>query len=715
MKCPPGSFPTDENHPFTPPSFVYLVKNQQMMLQSALFHPNSIVVVGASNNPAKPGGHLLQNLIHCQYAGELFVVNPNEKKVQGVDAYASVDELPKVELAILAVPARLCVEAVEILASGKGTRAFIVVSAGFAESGDEGAKLEQQLQETVDRYNASLIGPNCIGVITSGYAGVFTSPVPQLDPDGIDFVSGSGATAVFILEAGVAKGLRFASVFSVGNSVQVGVEDLLEHWDETFDEVTGSRVKLIYLEGLRDPQKFLRHARSLRQKGCRIAAIKAGVGESGSRAASSHTGALASSDIAVDALFKKAGIIRCYGREELANVAALLLAAPLRGSRLAVITHAGGPAVMLTDVLEQGGFSVPQLPDSEAKRQLKEKLFAGSSVENPIDFLATGTASQLGDIIDACENDFPEIDGMVVIFGSPGLVAVNDVYRLLAEKINQCSKPIYPVLPSVINARQAIDEFITAGQVVFTDEVEFGKALVRLNGSTIPTTEQTTRLPDELKEVYFREALTNGLLAPALTNQLLDAAGIPHVQEFTARTGEEALIAAGKLGFPLAMKVVGPIHKSDVGGVVLNVRNREQVINEYDRLIEIPGTSAVLLAEMASGIELFVGAKREPGFGYLVFCGIGGVWLEIMKDIQYCLAPVSRDEAMQMIRTLKSYPVLNGYRGKAGINIEQFAEVVCRVSALVEAVPEIEEMDLNPLLATVDSVVAVDTRIITGK
>ena len=241
-----------------------------------------------------------------------------------------------------------------------------------------------------------------------------------------------------------------------------------------------SRVKLLYLESIRDPEKFLKHARSLVLKDCRMAAVKAGTGESGSRAARSHTGALASPDRAVDALFRKAGIIRCYGREELTTVAAVLLSPQLAGDRLAVITHAGGPAVMLTDALEKGGFFIPGIPDSDLKKALSEKLDAGSSLENPIDFLATGTAAQLGAIMDSCEHDFPELDAMLVIFGSPGLSPVDDVYELLSAKMKSCKKPIFPVLPSLVNACQPIAEFIRAGHVCFSDEVELAKALIKV-------------------------------------------------------------------------------------------------------------------------------------------------------------------------------------------------------------------------------------------
>jgi len=403
------------------------------MLNQQIIQPRSIVVVGGSNNVQKPGGKVLKNLIDKCFGGELLVVNPKEDEVQGIKSYTDVAQLPQVDLAILAIAAKFCPDTVKILAETKQTKAFIILSAGFGEESEAGKLLENKIVETVNAHNACLIGPNCIGVLTQHYAGVFTLPIPKLDNRGVDFISGSGATAVFIMEAGIPKGLTFSSVFSVGNSAQIGVEEVLEYLDNTFDESSSSKVKLLYIESIKKPQKLLKHASSLINKGCRIAAIKSGASEAGSRAASSHTGALAGSDVAVDALFRKAGIVRCYGREDLIAVASVFMHKPLIGKNIAVITHAGGPAVMLTDSLSKGGLHIPPIK-GEMADELLSKLFAGSSVANPIDFLATGTAEQLGTIIDYCDQHFDTIDAMVVIFGSPGLVEIFDAYNVLNEK-----------------------------------------------------------------------------------------------------------------------------------------------------------------------------------------------------------------------------------------------------------------------------------------
>ncbi|HQB79175.1 MAG TPA: CoA-binding protein, partial [Tenuifilaceae bacterium] len=484
------------------------------MINNQLLNPRSIVVVGGSDDIQKPGGKVLKNLIDHNFKGSLFVVNPKAETVQGLEAHKDVADLPEVDLAILAIAAKFCPATVETLAKQKNTRAFIILSAGFHEESEEGAKLEEQIVATINSVNGCLIGPNCIGVMNSNYAGVFTTPIPVLDPKGIDFISGSGATAVYIMETGIPNGLPFSSVYSVGNSAQMGVEDVLEYLDNSFDPENSSRVKLLYVESINKPEKLLKHASSLIRKGCKIAAIKSGGSEAGSRAASSHTGALASSDVAVEALFRKAGIVRCNGREELATVAAVFLHPELQGKRVAVITHAGGPAVMLTDALSNNKLEVPSITGPKAQ-ELLSKLFAGSSVANPIDFLATGTAEQLGHIIDACENDFDNIDAMAVIFGSPGLFPVYDVYDLLDKKMGECKKPIYPILPSIINVKDEIAHFLAKGRVNFPDEVAFGNALAKIYHTPKPVA-QNIALPkvDEKAIRNIIDNAPNGYLTP---------------------------------------------------------------------------------------------------------------------------------------------------------------------------------------------------------
>jgi len=680
------------------------------MINDALIHPRSIVVVGASNDVHKPGGKILKNLLDHAFKGDLYVVNPKQDEVQGLKSFRDLKDLPQADLAVLAVPAAHCPGAVELLAMQKGTRAFIIISAGFSEENEEGARLEKRIVEIVDSVDGCLIGPNCTGILTPHHASMFTLPIPELTDQGCDFISGSGATAVFIMESAIQKGIRFSNVFSVGNSAQTGVEDVLAHLDETFDPETSSRIKLLYVENIKNPDSLLEHASSLIRKGCKIAAIKAGVSEAGSRAASSHTGAIASSDLAVEALFRKAGIVRCFGREELTTVAGVFTHKPLQGKRIAIITHAGGPAVMLTDALAAGGLEIPKITGPKADELLR-KLFPGSSVANPIDFLATGTAEQLGQIIDACNQDFDNIDGMVVIFGTPGLFEIFDVYKVLHQKMATSRKPIFPVLPSLITARKEVEYFLGEGHISFPDEVLLGRALTRVYNTPQPAEEKIEFHGVDIPRIRnIIDHCERGYLAPRTIQSLLAAANIPFVKEGVGTTQEEILTLAEEAGYPVVMKVVGPLHKSDVGGVTLNIRSKEHLVAEFERMMRIPDAKAVLVQPMLSGTELFLGAKYEPRFGHVVLCGLGGIFVEVLEDVSSGLAPLTYAEAHSMIRSLKSYKIIKGARGKEGVNEKKFAEIIVHLSTLLRFATEIKELDLNPLLGTPTSVTAVDAR-----
>ena len=686
------------------------------MINQQLLEPKSIVVIGGSNNVQKPGGAVVRNLLSGGFEGELRIVNPKEDEIQGIKAFHDVKDLPPTELAILVVAAKFCPQYVEFLAKEKGVRAFIIISAGFGEETHEGAVLEQQILATCEQYGCALIGPNCIGLLNRWHHSVFTKPIPTLNPKGVDFISGSGATAVFILESAVTKGLPFNSVWSIGNGKQIGIETVLEYMDEHFDPEHDSLVKLLYIENISDPDKLLYHATSLIRKGCRIAAIKAGSSESGSRAASSHTGAIASSDSAVEALFRKAGIVRCFSREELTTVGCIFTLPRFTGKNFAIVTHAGGPGVMLTDALSKGGMTVPAL-SGKAADELKEKLLPGSSVANPIDILATGMPEHLGVAIDYCEKKFKEIDAIMVIFGTPGLVKIFEVYDVLDKKIRECKKPIFPILPSVNTAGPEVQEFLSRGHVNFSDEVTLATALTQIMQTPEPAEQQIQihgvdvprirRIIDGISE--------NGYIAPELVHQLLESAGIPTVPEFVSAEKSEIVAFAEKCGYPVVAKVVGPVHKSDVGGVALNLRSKEVLEAEFDRMMQIPDATAVMVQKMIKGTELFIGAKYEPRFGHVVLCGLGGIFVEVLKDVSSGLAPLTYPEAESMIESLRGYKILKGTRGQSGVNRQKYAEIIVRLSTLLRFATEIKEMDINPLLADENDVVAVDARILVEK
>ncbi len=684
----------------------------QSMITTQLLCPQSIVVVGASNNTHKPGGAILKNLINGGYQGELRAVNPKETEVQGVPSFADAKELPDTDLAILAIPAVLCPEVVETLAAEKQTRAFIILSAGFGEETQEGALLEERILETVNKYGASLIGPNCIGLMNTWHHSVFTQPIPNLNPHGVDLISSSGATAVFILESAVTKGLQFNSVWSVGNAKQIGVEDVLQYMDENFDVRKDSKIKLIYIESIKNPDRLLFHASSLIRKGCKIAAIKAGSSESGSRAASSHTGAIASSDSAVEALFRKAGIVRCYSRGELTTVGCIFTLPELKGKNFAIVTHAGGPGVMLTDALSKGGLNVPKLEGPVAE-ELKSKLFPGASVGNPIDILATGTPEHLSIAIDYCEEKFENIDAILAIFGTPGLVTMFETYEVLHQKMLTCKKPLFPVLPSVRTAGEEVAFFLEKGHVNFADEVMLGTALSRIINAPKPAVPEIELFGVDVPRIrrIIDSIPQNGYIEPHYVQALLHSAGIPVVEEFVSGNKDEVLAFARRCGFPVVAKVVGPVHKSDVGGVVLNIKGEQHLAFEFDRMMQIPEVRAIMVQPMLKGTELFIGAKYEEKFGHVVLCGLGGIFVEVLKDVSSGLAPLSYEEAYSMIHSLRAYKIIQGTRGQKGVNEDKFAEIIVRLSTLLRFATEIKEMDINPLLATEKEVVAVDARI----
>lgn len=682
------------------------------MINRQLLHPESIVVIGGSNNVHKPGGAIVRNIINGGYKGVLRIVNPKEDEVQGVKAFHDISELPPTDLAILVIPSHMCPETVDRLAEDKGVKAFIIISAGFGEETKEGAKLEQHILDTCERHGAALIGPNCIGLLNSWHHSVFTKPIPTLHEKGVDFISGSGATAVFILESAVTKGLPFNSVWSIGNGKQIGIEDVLQYMDENFDPEKDSHVKLLYIENVSNPDKLLFHASSLIRKGCRIAAIKSGSSESGSRAASSHTGAIASSDSAVEALFRKAGIVRCFSREELTTVGCIFTLPPLTGRNFAIVTHAGGPGVMLTDALSKGGLNVPKIEGPDAD-ELKSLLFPGASVANPIDILATGTPEHLGIAIDYCENKFKDIDAIFVIFGTPGLVQLYEAYDVLHKKILECKKPIFPILPCLHTAGPEVAEFLKKGHVNFSDEVTLATALTQIMKTPKPASPEIELFGVDIPRI--REIIAgikeDGYIAPELVHQIFECAGIPMVPEMVSDSKGELTAFADKVGYPVVAKVVGPVHKSDVGGVALNIMSAEHLEMEFDRMMKIEGAKAIMVQKMIKGKELFIGAKYEPRFGHIVLCGLGGIFVEVLKDVSSGLAPLSYDEAYSMIRSLRAYKIIKGTRGQKGLNEQKYAEIIVRLSTLLRFTTEIKELDINPLLADEDNVTAVDARI----
>lgn len=400
-----------------------------------------------------------------------------------------------------------------------------------------------------------------------------------------------------------------------------------------------------------------------------------------------------------------------FGKGGVTTVASVFYHKVLKGKNIAIITHAGGPAVMLTDALSAGGMNIPKI-SSEHQSKLTAMMNPGASAVNPIDMLATATTDQLDKVIEYADNELTDINGMTVIFGSNGLNNMTEIYNLLHRKIQECRKPIFPILPSVSSSSTELDQFLGKGHVNFSDEVLLGMALTKISNTPYPADQKIF-----LKEIdvhLVRKIIDNspnGYIEPVVIQQLLTAAKIPVLKEYVITDKEELLTVAAETGFPLVMKVVGPVHKSDVGGVTLNIKSQNYLESEFVRMMEINDVKAVLVQPMLSGTELFIGAKYEPGFGHVILCGLGGIFVEVLGDLSSGLAPLTFGEAESMIRNLKSYRILRGTRGKPGINESKFAEMIVRLSSLLRYAPEIKEMDLNPLIGTMDNITVVDARI----
>ena len=675
------------------------------MIHPYLIHPRSIAVVGATDNLQAPGGRLMDNLIRHGYKGKLYPVNPKKERLYGLKVYPAVDALPaQVDTAIIAVAAKYVEDIVKTLTRDKGTRGFIIISAGFSDAGPDGAELEKRIVSLIDEVGGTLLGPNNIGLINRHYAGVFTTPVPALDENGVDLISGSGATAVFIIEAAMQRGMRFNSVWTVGNSAQTGIEEILEYIDTA--EGDKPRVIMLYMEQIRKPFKLLKHARSLREKGFYITAIKAGNSRAGSRAAASHTGAMATPSLFSRLLFKKAGILPAEGRFDLIDKAMVMTFPRARGKRVGIVTHAGGPAVMLTDTLETNGMEVPPITHPD-KEKLKALLYPGASVENPIDILATGTAEQLDAALDYAINVFDEIDMVPVIFGSPGLFPVYAAYDVILEKMKNGAKSVFPILPSVVNVKDEIQYFINKGGSVFFDEVSFGKALSSVYN--MPALFETDM--DKAKP-FFRESNDAGrFLTAAETRELLEKYGLPVVeQEILNKETELDKIPAS--WYPLVLKAIGPLHKTEAGAVRLNINHPDDARRHFRELMQLENVDAVLVQPFVKGyLELFAGVHNGGMFGKALLFGKGGIDVEIWQDVRKLLLPVSRQEAEWETRRLKIYPFFEGFRNMPPVPMDEWIDLLLKINKLVMENPSLSEMDLNPVLVTSGGLKIVDARV----
>ncbi|MHC1743168.1 MAG: acetate--CoA ligase family protein [Syntrophobacteraceae bacterium] len=678
-----------------------------------LFTPRSIAVVGASLDPIKPGGRVIKAILEHDYRGKLWAVNPKTASILGLPTFPSIDALPSApDLALIAIPALLVVKALRDLAR-KGGRAAIVLTSGFGEKDEEGKRREQEMLRIAHAAGMTLIGPNCSGFMTPCYKGKFAGLVPTLKGRSVDFISGSGATVDYVMEQATGRGLSFGSVVNLGNSIQMGVEDLLALYDEHYGP-EHARILMLYMESVRKPGMLLRHARSLIRKGCMLVGIKSGVTEAGRRAAASHTGAMATDDTAVQALFEKAGIIRVRSKAELIDVACVLHAAggALSGKRACIVTDAGGPGVMLSDELNRQGIELSVLSE-KTRRRLREILPPESSVANPIDCLPSRTGRQIEAVLGVlAEEESGNIDVIVVITGDSGMSDNWEIYRAILSGMERSAIPVIPVLSSAVTSRQHIIRFGDAGSIHFPDEVQLGAALGKV-AAWIRPDDSVPEMTD-YDPAAIGAALTgrSGLLPPEAAFSLLRAAGYRLPKQSVVSRLDELSGACEAVGFPLVLKVIGPLHKSDVGGVRVGVRDVAEAQEAWLELMAIEGASGVLVQELVEGTEVILGASHAGDFGHLILFGLGGIHTEVMKDIRFALAPITRSESFRMIRSIRGLPILEGTRGGRRISLERLADYVTRLGRLVSDFPEIKELDLNPVKGGELELIVVDARII---
>lgn len=678
----------------------------------SLIRPKSIVVVGASNNTSKPGGGVARNLVEKGYDGDLYFVNIKGETIMGRPSVTSVDELPdNIDLGFMVIPARGVYQEMLNL-SRKNCKTIIVMTAGFGETDEKGKAEENRLIELAGQEGITMIGPNCVGIVTSHYAGKFAGIMPEMKQGGVDFISASGATVDYIMEQACVRGLKFEKVISCGNSAQYGVEDMVKMLDESFS-TSDSKIKMIYMESIKKPEMLLKHARSLTEKGCILVGIKSGVSDDGARAAASHTGAMASSDTAVQALFDKAGIIRVRSKYELVEIGCALNVLK-RGpvvKKVAIITDAGGPGVLLTDEINAHGVTLAQFKESTEKR-IQELIPAFGSAHNPIDCLPTMTGSQIADIVQVLDEEKEDVDVVVVLTGNSMLFDKWETFEKIAYCMEHSKIPVLPVLSPITTTAGLLEKFKELGHVYFVDEVLAGNALGQIarRKPLYPASEELSGY-DKKKLTAILDGVT-GVLAPAQCVELLDACGFKQPNNTVVTSKEGMLELAAKIGYPLVAKVVGPLHKSDSGGVIVGIRDDEMLEQAWNTISGIDGFKGILLQEMIAGTEVILGAMQEEGYGHLVLFGLGGIFAEILKDTQFSIAPLGLEESEAMVRRIRSIELLEGARGQKGMDIPLLADYVVRLSRLVCDFPQISEIDFNPVKGEGKELYVVDCRII---
>lgn len=689
------------------------------------FNPRAVAVIGASRKRRTIGGEIFHNLLSYGFQGPVYPVNPTAAVVQDVPAYASVEAVPgPVDLAIIVVPAKEVLGVAEGCGR-KGVKALVVISAGFSETGADGQTQQADLLRICRAYGMRLIGPNCMGILnTDSYVRLDATFAPSLPPQGrVGFSSQSGALGLAIIEYANSLGLGISSFVSVGNKADISGNDLLRYWES--DAATD--VILLYLESFGNPRKFSQIARRVGQKKP-IVVVKSGRSKAGARATSSHTGALiAGSDITVDALFRQSGVIRTDTLEELFDVASLLANQPLpRGRRVGIITNAGGPAILCADACEARGLEIPVL-NEEGQQALRAILPREASVANPVDMIASASADQYREAIRAVASD-PNIDSLIVIFVPPLVTRSEDVARVIAEEVAALNrtKPVAVVFMSPNSAPPELqngEARVPVYQFPETAAIALARATRYQEWRKRPQP-QPIRLEDINRDqaaMVIASALTrgDGWLTPAETAELLWCYGLPLIEQEFVATPEDAAAIAKRFGAPVALKAIasGLLHKIEAGAVRLNLCTPQAVqaaAVEMQQQLSLAGCEATgfVVQRMANGgVEMILGIVHDPQFGPVLACGAGGTQVELLKDVAIRLTPISPADAHEMLRSLKTFPLLDGFRGAPKCNIAAVEDALLRMSALVSDIPQIAEFDCNPFLVDEQGGQILDARV----
>lgn len=680
------------------------------------FEPRAIAVVGAGRERGKIGSEILHNLTSTGFTGQVFPVHPAADAIQGLRAYPRAVDIPAaIDLAIIVVPAQAVLASVDDCLAA-GARGICVISAGFSETGPEGALLEAALMARIRAAGSRMVGPNCMGLLNTDPAfNVNATFAPVYPPAGsVAMSTQSGALGLAILDYAKRLNIGISSFVSVGNKPDVSGNDLIQYWAS--DPKTS--VILLYLESFGNPKKFSEIARRVgRTKP--IAAVKAGRSRAGARAASSHTGALASDDAAVDALFRQAGVIRTQTLQELFDVAALLAHQPLpRGRRVAIVTNAGGPGILAADACEANGLELPALSDA-TKLALRAFLPAAASVGNPVDMIASASAGDYRRTLSAVLQD-DNVDSVLTIF-IPPLVTEPDAVAE-AVRASAAEAPDKPVLAIFMRAEGAPDTLAPIPCYAFPEPAAIALARVVEHAEWRQKPEGTVPALDRFDGAAARAivdtalACGGGWLSQDRVQALLDAAGIAQAAARLASTPEDAAVAAAAIGFPVALKGTGPalLHKTERNAIRLNLEHEIAVRDAArDLAASLAGDLQGLLVQkmVPGGIEMIAGVSHDPTFGPLLLCGMGGVLVDILDDSAFRLHPLTRESAAEMIDELKGAALLRGYRGAAPADEPALIDLMLRISALVTACPEIQEMDLNPVKVLTAGAVAVDARV----